>query len=77
MEAGKSTEDVWRKEKTEDRSDLFNADSAAGSVDANSTSLADIFDTAFTSTPDPSPPRCPAGTMLGILFIRFFTQLHF
>ncbi|XP_043272380.1 E3 ubiquitin-protein ligase Arkadia [Venturia canescens] len=61
MEAGKSTEDVWRKEKTEDRTELFNADSAAGSVDANSTSLADIFDTAFTSTPDPSPPRCPAG----------------
>lgn len=64
MEEGKSAEEVWQKIKTEDRGDLFTEDMATGSVDGNSqTSLADIFDTAFTSTADPSPQRCPAGNL--------------
>ncbi|XP_020298970.1 uncharacterized protein LOC109863174 isoform X2 [Pseudomyrmex gracilis] len=49
-----SSENVWHKSKPEEQGELFHRDSAA-SVDTNSTSLADIFDTAFTSTVDPSP----------------------
>ncbi|XP_057338956.1 E3 ubiquitin-protein ligase arkadia isoform X1 [Microplitis mediator] len=62
MAEGKNTDEAWRKSKTEDRNGLFNADTATSSVDSNSTSLADIFDTAFSSTVDPTPQRCPAGT---------------
>ncbi|XP_034938218.1 uncharacterized protein [Chelonus insularis] len=62
MAEGQNTEETLRRAKTEDRNGLFNADSATGSVDTNSTSLADIFDTAFSSAADPSPQRCPAGT---------------
>ncbi|XP_063992054.1 dual specificity protein kinase splA isoform X2 [Diachasmimorpha longicaudata] len=62
MEDSQKTEDVWHRGKTDNRNEIFNNDSAAGSVDTNSTSLADIFDTAFTSTADPSPQRCPTGT---------------
>ncbi|XP_071630599.1 uncharacterized protein [Temnothorax longispinosus] len=61
-ESGTSSENVWHKGKPEEQSGLFQGESAAASVEANSTSLADIFDTAFTSTVDPSPqPRFPSG----------------
>lgn len=57
-----SSENVWHKSKPEEQSELFHRESAA-SVDTNSTSLADIFDTAFTSTVDPSPQsRFHSGT---------------
>ncbi|XP_012276549.1 E3 ubiquitin-protein ligase RNF38 isoform X2 [Orussus abietinus] len=63
MEEGTSSESMCRRGKSETQGNLFNAEPATGSVDANSTSLADIFDTAFTSTVDPSPqPRFSAGT---------------
>ncbi|KAL0132164.1 hypothetical protein PUN28_000144 [Cardiocondyla obscurior] len=62
MEESTSSENVWHKGKPEQQSELFQGESAAASVEANSTSLADIFDTAFTSTVDPSPqPRFPSG----------------
>lgn len=61
MAEGKNTDEAWRKSKAEDRNGLFNPDTATSSVDSNSTSLADIFDTAFSSTVDPTPQRCPAG----------------
>lgn len=64
MEESTSSENVWHKGKPEqEQSELFQGESTAASVEANSTSLADIFDTAFTSTVDPSPqPRFPSGT---------------
>ncbi|KYM75329.1 E3 ubiquitin-protein ligase arkadia-C [Atta colombica] len=62
MEESTSSENVWHKGKPEEQSELFQGESTAASVEANSTSLADIFDTAFTSTVDPSPqPRFPSG----------------
>ncbi|XP_046741899.1 uncharacterized protein LOC124408764 isoform X2 [Diprion similis] len=63
MEDGKASEEMWRnKGKTENRSSLFGGEAAAASVDSSSASLADIFDTAFTSTVDPTPQsRFPAG----------------
>ncbi|XP_032676346.1 uncharacterized protein LOC116846522 isoform X2 [Odontomachus brunneus] len=62
MEESTSPENVWRKGKPEEQSELFHGESTTASVDANSTSLADIFDTAFTSTVDPSPQsRFPPG----------------
>lgn len=62
MEESTNPENVWRKGKPEEQSELFHGESTAASVDANSTSLADIFDTAFTSTVDPSPQsRFPSG----------------
>ncbi|XP_014468897.1 PREDICTED: E3 ubiquitin-protein ligase Arkadia-like isoform X2 [Dinoponera quadriceps] len=62
MEESTSPENVWRKGKPEEQSELFHGESTTASVDANSTSLADIFDTAFTSTVDPSPQsRFPSG----------------
>ncbi|XP_025075698.1 uncharacterized protein LOC105433446 [Pogonomyrmex barbatus] len=62
MEESTSSENVWHKGKPEEQSELFQGESTNASVEANSTSLADIFDTAFTSTVDPSPqPRFPAG----------------
>lgn len=66
MEDGKTTEEMWRnKGKTENRSGLFGAEAAAASVDSSTASLADIFDTAFTSTVDPTPQsRFPAGNTL-------------
>lgn len=65
MEESTSTENVWRKGKPEEQSELFHGESTTASLDANSTSLADIFDTAFTSTVDPSPQsRFPPGIYL-------------
>lgn len=56
MEASSNSGNLWHKNKTEEQqTDLFNGESTTGSVEANSTSLADIFDTAFSSTVDPSP----------------------
>ncbi|KAI4488773.1 hypothetical protein M0802_011283 [Mischocyttarus mexicanus] len=56
MEDSSNSGNLWHKNKTEEQqSDLFNGESTTGSVEANSTSLADIFDTAFSSTVDPSP----------------------
>ncbi|KYN02206.1 PREDICTED: uncharacterized protein LOC108774447 [Cyphomyrmex costatus] len=55
MEESTSSENVWHKGKPEEQSELFQGESTTASVEANSTSLADIFDTAFTSTVDPSP----------------------
>ncbi|XP_076628717.1 uncharacterized protein LOC143345460 isoform X2 [Colletes latitarsis] len=56
MEESTSSEKVWYKTKAEEQSSLYHGESATQSVvEANSTSLADIFDTAFTSTVDPSP----------------------
>lgn len=63
MEDGKASEEMWRnKGKTENRNGLFSTEAAAASVDSTAASLADIFDTAFTSTVDPLPQsRFPAG----------------
>ncbi|XP_011142321.1 E3 ubiquitin-protein ligase Arkadia [Harpegnathos saltator] len=62
MEESTSPENVWHKSKPEEQNELFHGESTTASVDANSTSLADIFDTAFTSTVDPSPQsRFPPG----------------
>ncbi|KAG7213040.1 hypothetical protein KM043_002371 [Ampulex compressa] len=62
MEGSTSSENVWCKNKTEEQTDLYHGESGTSSVEANSTSLADIFDTAFTSTVDPSPQsRFPSG----------------
>ncbi|XP_066601984.1 uncharacterized protein [Prorops nasuta] len=55
MDKSNGTENVWYKSKAEEQNELFHGESTTGSVEANSTSLADIFDTAFTSTVDPSP----------------------
>ncbi|KAK2588852.1 hypothetical protein KPH14_001721 [Odynerus spinipes] len=55
MAESASSGSLWHKSKVEGQTDLFNNESTTGSVEANSTSLADIFDTAFTSTVDPSP----------------------
>ncbi|XP_012231747.2 E3 ubiquitin-protein ligase Arkadia [Linepithema humile] len=55
MEESTSSENVWHKGKPEEQSELFHGESTTASVEANPTSLADIFDTAFTSTVDPSP----------------------
>ncbi|XP_020706736.2 E3 ubiquitin-protein ligase Arkadia isoform X2 [Athalia rosae] len=62
MDNGKTSEEMWRdKGKAETRSSSFTTEAAAASVDSNSASLADIFDTAFTSTVDPTPQsRFPA-----------------
>ena len=64
MDEGEKSKNIWPKEKTEASSDLFTGDTATGSLDVvNVTSLADIFDTAFTSTADPaSHPRYPSGS---------------
>ncbi|XP_076655962.1 uncharacterized protein LOC143360733 isoform X2 [Halictus rubicundus] len=62
MEESASSEKVWCKTKVEEQSGLYPGESATQSMEANSTSLADIFDTAFTSTVDPSPqPRFSTG----------------
>lgn len=55
MAESTSSENPWCKGKAEEQNDLYHTESAAQSVEANATSLADIFDTAFTSTVDPSP----------------------
>ncbi|XP_076239186.1 uncharacterized protein LOC143182207 isoform X2 [Calliopsis andreniformis] len=54
MEESTSSEKVGCKTKTEEQSGLYHGESTQ-SLEANSTSLVDIFDTAFTSTVDPSP----------------------
>lgn len=62
MEESTSSQNVWHKGKPEEQNELFQAESTTASVEAHSTSLADIFDTAFTSTVDPSPQsRFPTG----------------
>lgn len=62
MEESTSSQNVWHKGKPEEQNELFQAESTTASVEAHSTSLADIFDTAFTSTVDPSPQsRFPSG----------------
>lgn len=62
MEESTSSRNVWHKDKPEEQNELFQGESTTASVEANSTSLADIFDTAFTSTVDPSPQsRFPSG----------------
>lgn len=55
MEESTSSEKVWCNTKPEKQSGLYHGEPVAQSMEANSTSLADIFDTAFTSTVDPSP----------------------
>ncbi|XP_033326801.1 uncharacterized protein LOC117220694 isoform X1 [Megalopta genalis] len=63
MEESAGSEKVWCKTKAEEQSSLYHGESATQSMEGNSTSLADIFDTAFTSTVDPSPqPRFSTGT---------------
>ncbi|CAK9820773.1 E3 ubiquitin-protein ligase RNF165 [Anthophora plagiata] len=58
MEESTSSENVWCKTKAEEQNSLNDTESITSSMEANATSLADIFDTAFTSTVDPSPqPR--------------------
>ncbi|KAK1134899.1 hypothetical protein K0M31_007666 [Melipona bicolor] len=58
MEESTSSENVWCKTKADEQNNLYHPESITSSMEANSTSLADIFDTAFTSTVDPSPqPR--------------------
>lgn len=62
MEESTSSQNVWHKGKPEEQNELFQGESTTASIEANSTSLADIFDTAFTSTVDPSPQsRFPSG----------------
>ncbi|XP_011501015.1 PREDICTED: uncharacterized protein LOC105364709 [Ceratosolen solmsi marchali] len=63
MDEGEKSKNTWSKEKVESSNDLFNGEATAGSLDVvNVTSLADIFDTAFTSTADPaSHSRYPSG----------------
>lgn len=70
MEESASSKNVWHKKgKPEEQSDLFHGESTATSVEANSTSLADIFDTAFTSTVDPPPQsRFPPGRYKKFLY---------
>jgi len=84
MEESTSSENVWHKGKPEEQSELFQGESTAASVEANSTSLADIFDTAFTSTVDPSPqPRFPSGIHKELdsffinLYINYFSCTDF
>ena len=55
MEESTSSEKVWCKTKAEKQNSLYHGESTTQSMEDNSTSLADIFDTAFTSTVDPSP----------------------
>ncbi|XP_017763686.1 PREDICTED: E3 ubiquitin-protein ligase arkadia-A-like isoform X6 [Eufriesea mexicana] len=58
MEESTSSQNVWCKTKADEQNSLYHSESITQSMEANSTSLADIFDTAFTSTVDPSPqPR--------------------
>lgn len=68
MEEGKASEEMWRnKGKTENRNGLFGTEGATASVDSTAASLADIFDTAFTSTVDPTPQsRFPAGIITSV-----------
>ena len=62
MEESTSSENVWCKTKADEQNNLYHPESITSSMEANSTSLADIFDTAFTSTVDPSPqPRFNSG----------------
>ena len=51
------------------RSNLFDADPSTDSLDVNAASLADIFDTAFTSQPDQTPPRGPAVNLIQLTII--------
>ncbi|XP_074103673.1 uncharacterized protein LOC141530468 isoform X1 [Cotesia typhae] len=74
MAEGKNTDEAWRKSKTDDRNALFNPDTTTSSEDSNSTSLADIFDTAFTSTVDPTPQRCPAVTVTEMEYEHLFAE---
>lgn len=63
MDESTGSEKVWCKTKAEEQTGLYHGESATQSMEANSTSLADIFDTAFTSTVDPSPqPKFNTGT---------------
>ncbi|XP_029048446.1 uncharacterized protein LOC117601401 isoform X3 [Osmia lignaria lignaria] len=55
MEESTSSENVWCKSKAEEQNSLYHEESITQSMEASSTSLADIFNTAFTSTVDPSP----------------------
>lgn len=62
MEESTSSENVWCKTKADEQNNLYHPESITQSMEANSTSLADIFDTAFSSTVDPSPqPRFNSG----------------
>lgn len=64
MEQSTSSESVWPKSKSKQQNSLFHGESTTGPVESSSTSLADILDTAFTSTVDPSPQtRFPQGTI--------------
>lgn len=73
MEENASSENVWRKGKPSEQNELFHRESTTPSIEANSTSLADIFDTAFnTSTVDPSPqPRFTSGKKISFFFYYF------
>lgn len=78
MEESTSSENVWHKGKPEEQSELFQGESTTASVEANSTSLADIFDTAFTSTVDPSPqPRFPSGTYKEVVSLQSVHKDYF
>lgn len=73
MEDSSNSENLWNKTKIEEQqADLFNGESTTGSVEANSTSLADIFDTAFSSTVDPSPQsRFTSGNNVCLKIVYF------
>lgn len=61
MDEGEKSKKVWPKEKGESSDDVY-ANEAAASPFVSS--LADIFDTAFTSTADPNlHPRYPSGNV--------------
>ncbi|XP_058804281.1 uncharacterized protein LOC131671683 isoform X2 [Phymastichus coffea] len=63
MDEGEKSKNTWPKEKNEPPNDLFGSEAAAAPLGVvNVTSLADIFDTAFTSTAEPaSHSRYPSG----------------
>lgn len=65
MDEGEKSKNAWPKEKTESSSDLCSSEAAAAPLDVvNVTSLADIFDTAFTSSAEPaSHPRYSSGKL--------------
>lgn len=78
MDEREEAKNVWPKEiKTEPTGDIFPTEAAAGSLDVvNVTSLADIFDTAFTSTADPaSHPRYASGNGFLVTLLIFFFMI--
>lgn len=71
MDEGEKLKKARPKEKVESSNDIYNNEASASPLDVvNVTSLADIFDTAFTSTADPTlHPRYPSGNKIHIFFL--------